>query len=383
VAKVAMRADLIAPSDPRWADVLAANRHDLYHLPTFVEFATRWQEPGSPTAFVAREDDAVLFVPLIVRPIPAAIAGEESWFDATGPRGYPGPIGGGGTSWDDDFVERAATALAEALRSRRIVAAFVRCHPLLSPPLDTLRRHGTVVEHGESVSMDLSASPEQTWSGMRENHRRSITRARRDGYAMRIDESWLQLDAFLAAYAQAMERLGAEAHWRITRDYVLDLRAALGSGLHLAVVELRGELAAAALISEVDGIVEYHLAATAPAHATASPTKLLIEAASRWARERGNRVFHLAGSVRQDDALIHFKRGFSRLRHPVSTWRVVADRDAYMRLVAGWGHRGAATTPEADAGFFPAYRQPLTAEDRAGDDDRSPGATAAREELGT
>ena len=56
--------------------------------------ATRWQEPGAPWAFVATDEDRVLFVPLVVRPIPAEIADGEACFDATGPRGYPGPIVG-------------------------------------------------------------------------------------------------------------------------------------------------------------------------------------------------------------------------------------------------------------------------------------------------
>jgi CelD/BcsL family acetyltransferase involved in cellulose biosynthesis len=357
---VTIRADLVAVNDPRWVGALAGIRHDLYHMPAFVEFAARWHEPGTPTAFVASDGNSVFFVPLIVRPIPSTIAGEEEWFDAVGPRGYPGPIAGQVRGRADEaFIGRAVDALAGMLREHRIVTAFVRCHPLLSPPIDTLRQAGTVVEHGESVSIDLTGPAEGTWRAIRENHRRSITSARRDGYLMRIDESWARLDEFLSIYAASMDRLGAAAHWRLSPDYVTDLRVALDPGLHLCVVEKEGELAAAALLSEVDGIVEYHLAGTAPAHVAASPTKLLIEAASRWARERGNRVFHLAGSLRQDDPLIHFKRGFSPLRHTVNSWRIVADRSVYQRLVDRSGRPGGRSGSDvaADSAFFPRYRR--------------------------
>lgn len=356
-----MRAALLAPADPEWPDVLATTRHDLYHLPYFVEFATRWQEPGAPWAFVATDEDRVLFVPLVVRPIPDAIADGEAWFDATGPRGYPGPIAGPtelGT--DDAFVQRAMEFFAATLRERRIVTAFVRCHPLLSPPLETLRRGGAVAEHGESVSIDLTHSADEVWGAMRENHRRAITRARRDGYQVRIDESWERLHEFVAIYAAAMEQLGAAEHWRLPHEYFAELRAAVGAHVHLFVVERGGELAAASLLTEVDGIVEYNLSATATHHTNASPTKLLIEHASRWARERGNRTFHLAGSLHHDDALIHFKRGFSPLRHPVASWRVIADVEAYRRLAE---RRRALAGMSAGAdgggvGFFPAYRAP-------------------------
>jgi hypothetical protein len=354
-----VHASLIGPSDPEWTRVLSWVRHDFYHLPGFVDFATQWQEPGAPLAFVAIEGDAVFAVPLIVRPIAPDLVGEDGWFDATGPHGYPGPITGPAGTCDDTFIRRAAGALIEVLRERRIMNAFVRCHPLLSPPIDLLRREGDIVERGETVSIDLTRSPEETWSGFRENHRRAITRARRDGYAMRVDVSWERLDEFLAIRDVSMEQHGAAARWRIPREYVTGLQAAIGSRLHLCVVEQDDELAAGAVVTEVDGIVEYHLAATALGHAAESPTKLLIEEVSRWARDRDNRVFHLAGSLHKDDALIHFKHGFSPLRHPVASWQVIADLEAHQRAIAHWEQVVGLQLADGDDGdFFPAYRGP-------------------------
>lgn len=178
---------------------------------------------------------------------------------------------------------------------------------------------------------------------------------------MRVDESWARLDDFLAIHALAMDDHGAAPHWRIPRDYVVDLRTAVESQLHLCVVEKDGELAAAAVITEVDGIVEYHLAATAADHMSASPTKLLIDELGRWARDRGNRVFHLAGSLRHDDGLAHFKRGFSPLCHPVASWRVVADPEVHERLVLRRQAQAGPTASRDGVGrdFFPDYRRPL------------------------
>ena len=100
-----------------------------------------------------------------------------------------------------------------------------------------------------------------------------------------------------------------------------------------------------------------------PTNATASPTKLLIEHVSGWAQERGNRTFHLAGSLRRDDPLIHFKRGFSPLRHTAASWRLIADSEAYGRLVERWALlNGSTSSPDGDgASFFPAYRLQLEA----------------------
>jgi hypothetical protein len=356
---VTMDAALIGARDSRWAEALAVTRHDIYHLPAYVEFATRWQELGTPAAFVAEEGGRVFFVPLILRPIPDVIAGAEPMLDATGPRGYPGPIVGpvGRDAGDDAFVERAIACMSATLKEQRIVSAFVRCHPLLSPPLAAFGGAGAFVEHGESVTIDLARSPDQVWGETRVNHRREITRALRNGYRVRIDESWQSLDEFITIYAATMDRLGAAAHWRLPRDYISDLRSIVGARVHLCVVELDGTLAAAALLTEVDGIVEYHLSGTSPDHVAASPTKLLIDQTSRWARERGDRVFHLAGSLRRNDPLIHFKRGFSPLHDPVYTWHLITDPGTYRRLVAR-RNQLAGPAETRGGGYFPAYRRP-------------------------
>jgi CelD/BcsL family acetyltransferase involved in cellulose biosynthesis len=357
-----MRAGLVTRDDPAWPAALSRVHHDLYHLPAFAELAARWHAPGTPAAFLAEEKGRTFLVPLIVRSVPAELSGGAPWLDATGPRGYPGPVVGPPTAdVDETFVDRAIAALLETLRATGIVAAFIRCHPLLSPRLEILSRWGGVQEHGESVSIDLADSAEQVWHRMRDNHRRSISRARREGYEVRIDEGWERLEEFVAVYATTMERLGAAGHWRLPGGYFADLRTAVGPAVHLCVVEHAGELAAAAILTEVDGVVEYHLSGTDPAHVHASPTKLLIEEASRWARERGNRVFHLAGSLDHDDSLIHFKRGFSPLRHPVASWWLVADPATYALLVDR-SEQLRTRQPVGDRGaFFPRYRLPTTA----------------------
>jgi hypothetical protein len=332
--------------------------HDIYHLPAYVSFASRWQESGRPLAVVVRgRADATFFVPLIVRPIGAEFGG-SGLRDAVSSAQYPGPLlclpAGADAA---DFGGRAVMAFADALRARGIVSAFIRLHPLLSPPIDVLLAAGPVVDHGTSVSIDLTLSDDELWHLTRPNHRRDIRQAQRSGYVARIDEAWSRLDAFADLYRETMERLGASEKWLLPRGYFIDFRRTFGDCAHLCVVERDGELAAAALLTEVDGIVEYHLAGTARRHIVASPSKVLIDFARRWAKERGNRRFHLAGSLRRGDHLNHFKLGFSRDEHPMRSWRVIADRAAYDALTA---RRDAQPESHGDPAesFFPAYRIP-------------------------
>jgi CelD/BcsL family acetyltransferase involved in cellulose biosynthesis len=317
------------------------------------------QEAGQPLAFVAQEEERRLLLPIIVRPIPPAMTGEgQALFDATSPRGYPGPVV---TPVSDsevgDFLDRAIEAFIKACRDRNIVTAFIRLHPFLSPPPDAFRRAGPLIEHGQSVSIDLRLSPEELWRQTRNNHRHGIRRAVRLGYTARIDDSWAAFEAFVSVYEQSMVRLGAEPFWRLSRTYLEDLRESLDGRMHLCVAEANGEIAAATLLTEVDGIVEYHLAGTADAHVHASPSKLLVDFVRQWAKARGNRCLHLGGSLHKDDSLILFKLGFSPLQHPVHSWRLVVDAPAYQILADRWQSRQD-SPPDPLNGYFPAYRKP-------------------------
>ena len=164
-----------------------------------------------------------------------------------------------------------------------------------------------------------------------------------------------KFDEFVALYEQTMDRLQAAPFWRLSRGYFEDLRQNLGDKLFLCVAEVGGELAAASLLTEVDGIVEYHLTGTSDAHRIASPSKLIINFATQWAKGRGNRCLHLTGGLRKGDSLHEFKIGFSPIEHSVCSWRIVLDPPAYEKLVERWeaDHQCKADSPEE---YFPAYR---------------------------
>jgi len=348
---------LEADSD-RWMRLLAEVRHDVYHLPSYLAFAARRQEPGEPYMFVVRDGFDRLLVPLIVRPIPPEIAGDElPRFDATSPRGYPGPIlAMAGPASEDTFVDRAIEALGNRFLHDGIVSAFVRLHPLFALPQDALRRQGEIVDHGDSVFVDLTLSEDVLRSQTRHGHRQDLNRATRLGYTARIDDRWERFDAFVDIFQESMERVGATPYWRLTREYFTDLRDSLAGNLHLCVVELDDEVAAAGLLTEVDGIVEYHLAGTADAHLRASPSKLVVNFARWWGKQRGNRVLHLTGSLRRGDSLSHFKVGFSPLHRRVFSWRFIADQAEYFRLADAWRDRHS-IEPDPIESFFPSYRK--------------------------
>lgn len=357
-----MRAEFIEPGDARWAGALRDVDHDVFHLPEYVAYAAR-QAGGEPAAFFAEEAAGWLLIPTIIRPIDRSLTGDlgHSASDAISPYGYPSPLTSLPAEPDGPaqaFLDRALDAYVAALGKQGVVCAFIRLHPLLPVPLAALRRVGTVVNHGDTVHVDLALSDDEMWRQTRRGHRVDVLAAKRQGQVVRIDERWDRFNDFVAIYDQTMRRLEADDFYRFSRDDFGRLIRALGDRIHLSVVELDGVVVCSGLVTEVGGFVQTFLGGTKDGCLSLSPNKTRIDFLRSWAKARGNRVLHLGGGVGgSEDALFRFKAGFSHRRSPFLTWRVVADEQAYRRLVTDWEARHGASADGAD-GFFPAYRKP-------------------------
>jgi Acetyltransferase (GNAT) domain len=347
-----MAVEFVAGDAPAWRELLDEVAHDIYHLPGYVELAAA-QEPANAAAearaIIVRDGEQAMFLPMIIRRIP----GDETARDAISPYGYPGPLflGGGGPA----FVARASAAMVERLREEGIVSMFVRTHPLLNRDVSGIETVGDVVEHGETVSIDLSQSEEEIWNGTRRRFRSYINAAERAGRRAYMDEGWENEAAFVRMYAATMHRVGARAEYLFGTDYVRGLRAALGDRLHLCVVDVDGVIAAAGLFTEEGGIVQYHLSGTDAAFERDRPTMLMLHFVRGFMKARSNRVMHLGGGLGGAlDSLFDFKAGFSKDRQPFRTWRVVVDPVRYAELSRA---RHPGEDPAREGGFFPLYRR--------------------------
>ena len=338
-----MTARWVEIDDPAWNETLASLDHDVYHLAEWTA-AEAGLVGGTPRAFSFISGDDRLFLPLVFRPIPGT-----GLKDATSTFGYPGPLS---NISSPDPLQRALHSLHEALADAGAVSAFVRLHPLIGVGADPLGTWGRVIQHGETVAIDLRQTEEEIWRWVKRDHRSDINRARREGMVARIDEGWTRFDDFLAIYQATMDRVDASGTYYFPREYFQELRQQLGDRVQLWVVESEGEIAAAGLFTQVDGIVQFHLSGTADAHLRLSPSKLMLDQVWRTARDAGMRVFHLGGGVgASDDSLFTFKSRFSNWRLPFHTWRVVVRPETYQQLTA---ERSPGTS---DDDFFPAYRR--------------------------
>lgn len=344
---------LLSPKDPEWTEGLASTPHDFYQLPAYVEFCARHERAEARAISVRGIDESgmvnSLLAPVLVRSVPGGPSG--AW-DASSPYGYPGVLLLG-KSRDDAVATEMLTLAAPHLRGLGCLALFLRLHPLvgatpaLAPPL------GVTIQHGETVMIDLHRSEDAIWGEMAKGHRTEINQALRAGHVPSFDATFEKLDRFVEIYRATMSRVEASPYYFFDRDYVVGLREALGERLKLAIVEIEGEVAAAGLFVRTGDIVQYHLSGTDERFVRNRPTKLMLDFVRKSSKALGARWFHLGGGIGGvEDSLFRFKAGFSRLRAPFHTCRIVPAPAMYEALCLARG-----LTPAADlAGFFPAYR---------------------------
>ena len=344
-----MNADFISHDDARWRQFLKNTKHDCYHLPEYAEIAAA-DEDSFPAAFYAEDGSAACLIPLLIRPMPAALNAPADWFDCVSPYGYPGVL----TSPRGAPLPAFLDAFCSAARARGIVSAFVRLHPLFALDQEALWKFGHLVRHGRTVYIDLSRPRESVWLQVSSNHRRNIRRLVRLGFQCSLDE-WNRLPEFVDVYHATMRRVGAPQSYFFSPRYFESLRDKLGARVHLAcVLSPNRELAAGSLLIVTEGIVEYHLGGSADQYLPFAPSKLAMDFIWRWSQEQSYDILHLGGGVGAvEDSLFHFKAGFSPARGEFYTYRLVIDerKHAALQQMAHSVCRAA-----ANGDFFPAYR---------------------------
>lgn len=347
-------ARFLKPDDAEWQEILSRARHDFYHLPSFVSLSAA-HDGGEGEAVVVSDGRGFFFLPYLVRrleALPWLGSDGHELFDAISPYGYPGPLV---SSSDPGFLAEALRIWADAMRGRCVVSAFIRLHPLMPVDAVDLGYRGEVVQRGQTVSVDLTQPLEEIWHQTRSGHRNEINKARRLGLTARMDEEFLHLDDFVRIYHETMRRAGASDYYFFPRSYFDGLRETLGKRLWLCVAnDADGHIVSAALFTECCGIVQYHLSGTPDSALRLRPSKLALDFARNWAKDRGNDVMHLGGGVgSRNDSLFEFKAGFSKTRHDFVTWHLVFMPDVYDELKK---KRDSILGPAEDAGYFPAYR---------------------------
>ncbi len=354
-----MNIQLLELSNPLWLQILQKVRHDIYHLPEYVDLEAI-RTNATPEAILIFEEDKIFFVPYLLRRcdnlFERGLVTQEV-FDIVSPYGYPGILLNEAAASTPEFLEVAMNQLIYVLRAKGVCSAFLRLHPILDRSLNEIYSPDICKVNGETVSVDLRLSEAEIWHQTRPEHRNKINRLKRSGMTAKIVPYQEYINEFIAIYNETMFRVGAAKAYYFSYDYFSQL-SMLGEKIYLCIVELETQVTCVGLFTECCGIVQYHLGGTKTEFLKQAPSKLMFDHVRFWAKKRGDEVFHLGGGVGgSKDTLYHFKAGFSKQRHTFLTLRLITDEEKYRHLVE---LRAKFLNTQAEelikSNFFPVYR---------------------------
>ena len=346
--------------DPRWREALGRLPHDFYHLPEYVRLDGEWNQ-ARPRAFLARTGAEEYSFRICCAGVTASSRTHGRRHGVR--RGLAVRVSrlllSDAARMSPGFARQALHRLSESLREMGVCSAFFRMHPLLSHGLSELFPEGVFTPAGETVAMDLTLDEGKSWKGIREGHQWTIKKCQKRGFVARSVSLRDSLEGVMEIYWDTMDRVQAKESYYFGREYFARL-GEMPEQVHCWVVEAEGRPAAACIFFECGGIVQAHLGGTRSEFLSQSPFHLLLYSAAGWARSRGNRYLHLGGGVGgSNDRLLQFKLGFSQLRFPFSTLRLITDEGKYRELTARRARAAEVPVEEFSRGdFFPAYRAP-------------------------
>ena len=281
-------------------------------------------------------------------------------YDIISPYGYPGILVNQAGAYPE-FISKCLDLAYSCWQDKNICSAFIRLHPIINSYINDevfANNKFGFCHQGDVVICDLAKDSELIWSQIRSSHRNKIKKLGRAGFTVTMGSKPKYLDVFIDIYRETMDRVNAAKSYYFSSDYLENILQILTDRINICVVEIEGQVVAASLVTEIDGIVQYHLGGTKTEFLKQSPTTMMFKYIIDWAKERGNRYVNFGGGLGgNQDSLYHFKAGFSDEVRSFTTIRAIIDRKNYMHLVHSRAESLEMKRSELEnISFFPAYR---------------------------
>lgn len=267
-----------------------------------------------------------------VAPIGASRVGDGSR-DIETAYGYGGPLS---TTDSKEFLQAAWSAFGRWCAETRVVAEFVRFHPLLGNErwighrAETMKDRATV-----SMALGRGSRAELPYPSTARNMIRRSLRVPCTVEERNDDEGWA---LFRQLYLETMDRKRAEDSYYFDERYFEGLREITVRRGFLLTVESSGTGFAAAVFLRGARWLHYHLSGARGRGAVPGSMNLLLHNAAVRGAELGLERLHLGGGASRadDDPLLRFKASMGTDRHEFWIAGRVHDAEAYRSLREAW-----------------------------------------------
>jgi hypothetical protein len=324
----------------RLLEALPPSMQDVYFYPEYVALHRFIAGTRALLFAYQRGDGACWLYPFLLQPIEGMKDRDSAptvWFDIETPYGYGGPLANTDSA---EFLAEAHTAFSAWCSEQKVVAEFIRLHPLLQNER-WLDSEIEVIYDRETVSLALTNFNALSREALPFDKmaRYMLRRAERAGVRVERREPRADFDKFVALYRETMRRLAADEYYFFDEEYFRGLRELVAESGWLLAATHDEEWVAAALFLKGTGYLHYHLSATKQEPRLPGATNLLLyTAAQMGSRFDSLTTLHLGGGTTSqlEDSLLKFKRSMGNQAHAFHIGKRVHHPAMYASLRATW-----------------------------------------------
>lgn len=322
--------------------------NDVYLLPECV--ALYRQEDATPQCFLFRKAGETFLYPFLQRKTPFL----DGYYDISTAYGYGGPVY---TTSDRSFLSKALEAFDAQARDRNIVAELIKFNPMLANHVGLEPVYqGTVIPVCNTVFVEIGIDEEYRWTTeYSKSNRQGVKKAQQHGATMDFSDDDHAWERFIHLYSKTMARNNASDFYHFSEDYFKTLREGLTGNYTLCSAIVDGVIAAGMILIYGKQFAYWHLIGTEKEYQRIGINNFMHHHCIQWCKEKGiKRLLTGGGRTREDDdALLQFKKRFSKQLSMFHVGERVLDQNVYDKLV---DIRNSTTDEPADSGKLFKYR---------------------------
>jgi len=320
-----------------WKNILKKfpqNSYDVYFYSEYLNLYYDMEKGSSPLLFTYQQDNDYWIYPFVLRPIPLELQKtDQRYFDLESAYGYGGPLS---TTNNLSFLVNAHASFTEWCFSKKVVAEFVRLHPILENE-QWLDPKVKVIEERKTVSLDLRSLDEGMMSFSR-SARYMLRRAEKFGF--HVEELPLQenIEQFLRIYNLTMHRLNADEFYYFDSKYFQNLQQLVSNHGWMFVVKHGPNWVAVSIFLKGVTQLHYFLSGSDPDKMGPGTINLLLFSAAQRGKQEGLERLHFGGGQTNsaDDSLLKFKQSMSSDSHIFKIGKRIHNIELYKTIKSTW-----------------------------------------------
>jgi hypothetical protein len=347
--------------DARWPQMIQRARADIFYEPCYCRFVT--VDTSHQPVMLAYQDDLGEVFDVTLRkniadlPFYADVAHQfaRSPTDLASPE-YNSPIVIAEPGAVGELLRRYRRAVDEYCLESGVVTEFVRFHPLSESATafaDLLDLH----QAAEMVYVDLRRGYDSAFCGYRENHKRNIKKALKQGAMFRFcpsrDEEATSLLHKL--WSEAMLRKDAKSIYHHPLEHFVGFVQALGDRALIVESLVDNDVASVDVFVLGRKHIWHKYSGLDQRFRVTGAHTFAFDRTIHWAWQAGYEYFMLGGGMEQGDSTYQYKYGFSHLAAPVRHFKKVHDQKALNLLLEAKSAYNTRLGLETKQQYFPSY----------------------------